>query len=222
MLRHARGTAAVTELFRGFDRTYFTVLATSTHGERMRYEESPGMATDLQRGRDAVVERWLQWRLQGDATPQQTPSESAETRHPSHWLVAAEPTLGSGRTRSFPVQKVLKNELIHIKWTYQVAMQSTLVLAGLDLPSGYQTPLDVRVDYEDLAAQTQLAAGMAAQILTQAKPLTEIGSAMGHPRRWYSDLHGQVLAVGGSMSILPDRPVANSLVVLKTTWAGAS
>ena len=209
-LRVEQDTLRLADLLRPFEKTYFVMLAPSTHGRRMRYEASPELGRHLERARDAVVSKWIEWR----------PGESsAGAPHPSHHLIDAVSTTGAWstdvRNRAFPVQKIGRNEQTHFFYQYAHALHAPVVLAGIDLPESYHTPLDTQVSFEDLAAQAQMIAGLSAQIAAGDQSIQVAGQTAWTQRKWFSDFGGSVVTLGGANAILPTRRAADTLVVVR-------
>lgn len=214
-LAHARGELAcqqgasrVADLLGPLERSCFLILAPSTHGVRLRYECLAPMARELEAGRDAIVLAWLAHRGRRARVDD-------VDRHLVHAGGTSDLWSYTGPNRVFPVEKVQKNILVQITRVITYALHVPLLLAAVDLPDGYQTPLDTRVSYEDLTAQTQLMTAVAAHLLARAEPLPLPVGPGWSDRRWFSDIGGEVVTTGGANTILPSRRVADALVVLR-------
>ncbi|MAE64604.1 MAG: hypothetical protein CMJ18_10090 [Phycisphaeraceae bacterium] len=203
-----RDTVRVADLFAPFEHTYLFVLAPAPAGRRLTYQGDGAVVRALGPGRDAVVARWLQW-WNRPADPSAVTRQLANVQgHGGTWTY-------TGRNRVFPVEKVQKSTLHQIQATFHGMMQASILLAGARPPDEYQTPLDRETNLADLAAQTQLLTGLAAQVLSGSPAMLHAGGAAAHQRRWFSDFGGRVVTVGGPSAILPDRRVADVVVVVK-------
>ena len=122
---------------------------------------------------------------------------------------------GTAGMITVPLEKFHKTIFYHINLIYWYASHTSFMLVGVQVPNGYQTPLDTVVNHADLAAQTQLISALSLQILSDSEPMKGAEHSQWVPRRWFSDLGGEVVTAGGSNSILPNRRVPDALVVAR-------
>ena len=214
-LDHARGRLAshrdalrVADLLGRYDRSIFLVLAPSTHGVRLRYECDGPLARELEAGREAITLAWLA----RSGRPQRI--EQVD-RHLFHGNSTSDLWSYTGPNRVFPVEKVHRNIFVQMTRVISYSLHVPLSLTAIDLPEGYQTPLDTRVSHEDLAGQSQLATAVAAHLLAREQPLPLPVGAGWYQKRWFSDIGGRVVTAGDPNAILPTQRVPDALVVLR-------
>ena len=220
-LDHARaevafqqGAVDVAKLFEPFDKTYFFFLLPSAAGAGISYGGEKGLCTNLDGARDAVVRQWLRWRGRPADDPAAYPAHMANLNVSSSSKGRPSPlrTYVGGLRREGTGDAMDLSER-----PFWQSNRAVFMLRGTEQPPGFQTPLDRGVRFEDLAAQTQLLAALAAQIGSGAEPMVHSGTTRGTVEA-FSDFGGEVMIAGGSNSILPDRRVADSLVVLKGVY----
>ncbi|MAE67705.1 MAG: hypothetical protein CMJ18_25910 [Phycisphaeraceae bacterium] len=207
-LKYQRDTNRVADLLGSFDRSYYMILAPSTHGTRLRYECDEQIAGELDRARDTIVLKWLERAGRGSG-------HGAVDRHLLQADGSSEMWVHTGPNRAFPVEKKHRNIFIQITRVIRYSLHVPFLIAGTELPVGYQTPLDTSVSYEDLAGQTQLIAAVAAHILSTEQPMSRPDVAGRMPKRWFSDIGGEVVNSASSNLLMPSRRVPDSVVVLK-------
>ncbi|MAE66099.1 MAG: hypothetical protein CMJ18_17650, partial [Phycisphaeraceae bacterium] len=203
-----RDTIRVADRLGQYDRSIFLILAPSTRGVRLRYECAGPLARELDAGREAITLAWL-------AHAGRPPRIEQVDRHLFHANGTSDLWNYSGPNRVFPVEKVHKNIFVQMTRVISYSLHVPLVLTAVDLPEGYQTPLDTHVSHEDLAGQVQLSTAVAAHLLAREQPLPLPVGPGWYQNRWFSDIGGKVVTAGDPNAILPTQGVPDALVVLR-------
>ena len=210
-LTYEQSAVEVARLFAPLKRFYIFHLAPSTHGRTIRYQDYFTLGRTLERVRDTLVNRWLDWCDQGDVPA----NETTDRPPPGRFMINAGSSQGMFM---FPAEKDHKAILWHQMYSYWIASRPMFLMVGVHQPPGYQCPLDTQVNYPDLAAQTQLMTAFFAQAAAGKSGGIPILGADASPwtrRDHMSDLGGEVVTADGSNAILPDRRVQNAIVVLR-------
>ena len=195
---YQRDAIKVANLFVGVEDLEFVFMFPSATGQRIAFTGESALSADVERARDAIVQRWLDWRKLPSDDP------SILTNYISYDKLRLIPAghQGTADATEFGTRPFVQSS------------HKTFAFWGTTGPEGYQTPRDTTVALDDLANQSQLLAGMAAQ-MASASYVVEKSSKTAEGLWWFFDYGGEVLTRGSANSILPDRPVRDALVVLR-------
>lgn len=203
-LRCQQDTIRLADLYGGFDKSYYFVLELGGAGGQLGYVGDGPLCDLLETARDTVVATWLRWR----GAPHDDPSVYADhllnrRRSATRWGSPA------------PVGAHLTYDPT---WPLSQGGHAAFTFNGRVVPEAWQTPVDVTVDFDGLAVQVQLLAGLSAQMGAGAAPMSTPGKAASGIVNWFSDYGGRAVATGSANSMLPTQPVAGALVVLKGAY----
>ena len=201
--QYAGDVVGVAEMFGRYEREYFLLLAPSAEGRRISYRGDLAICIELEQTRDAIVGKYLEGRGVAVDDP----------------AVYGNYVVNGHRVNIRWIQEGIYQRQDREVLPVMQAGRVGLLFRGVSVAEGFQTPLDTKVNVADVTVQTQLLAGMAAQIASSKDELSLPGKGEG-TIQWLSDYGGAVMMTGGSNSILPSRPVANALVVLKSASGG--
>ena len=192
------------QTIRPFQRNYFFFHTPTPTGRSASFAGDRTLCQELERARDSVVRRWLQWQ----GLPANDP-----TLYTDHAANRTRVRIGGGTAG-------IGENLEMGKMPIMLSAHAEFRFRGPDGSRSYQTPLREEVRFGDVAAQSQLVAGIAAQVASGDEPMGIAGKDRAPIISWFSDYGGEIFSVGGSRSIIANRRVANALVVLRGTRGG--
>jgi len=189
-----------------YSRSYYFWFRPTPNGRALSFAGDKTLSLELERARDAIVRTWLTWQ----GSPAADPSTFSD--HIANRI----------RVRIGSIQFGVGETVDQGTLPFAIAAHAEFRFRGRGAARNYQTPLREAIAFDDVAAQSQLMAGMAAQVASGYEPMGLAGQDRAPIYSWFSDYGGEVVSSSGSRSILANRRVADAMVVLKGTGSGGT